>query len=163
MKALSSPKDFWAGFIYVAVGLAALWFGAEFRLGSAGRMGPGYFPKVLAVLLVGIGVLSLVRSFLAEGEPITTIAWKPLVAILAACALFGFALPRVGLPVALLLLCVGSAAASREFRFEGVATAGLTALIAFCSIVFVKGLGVPMPLLGSWLEPFFSDGFPWLK
>lgn len=163
MKAISSPKDFWAGLIYIAVGAAALWLGAEYRMGSAGRMGPGYFPKVLAVLLVGIGLISLTRAFLAKGEGIGAIAWKPLLIVLASCVLFGLALPRLGLGVALLLLCLGSATASRDFRFDPLATAGLIALIAFCAAVFVKGLGVPMPLLGTWLEPVLGDALPWLR
>jgi len=163
LKIIYSPKDFGAGAIYVGVGAAALWIGAEYRVGSAGRMGPGYFPKVLASLLIGIGLIAIVRAFIARGEPITEPAWKPLLIILASCALFGLALPRIGLPLALLLLCLGSATASREFRLEPLAMLGLLALITFCALVFVKGLGVPMPLLGSWLEPTLGDALPWLR
>lgn len=163
MKLVSSPKDLWSGLIYVAAGAAALWLGADYRMGSAGRMGPGYFPTVLAILLLCIGSVALVRGFLVKGLPIGILAVKQLLFVLGSCALFGFALPRVGLPVALLLLCLGSAMASREFRFDPVAAIGLLALIVFCAVVFVKGLGVPMPLLGSWLEPLFGDALPWLR
>ncbi len=163
MKAISSPKDFWAGLIYVTVGLAALWIGAEYRIGSAGRMGPGYFPRALAIILIGIGAIAMARAFFAKGEPVGYIAWKPFFIILASCALFAFALPRVGFMIALLLLCLGSATASRDFRFEPLAAFGLVALIALCALVFVKGLGVPMPLLGYWLEPILGDAMPWLR
>jgi hypothetical protein len=163
MKAIPSPKDFWAGVIYVGTGLAALWLGSEYRMGSAGRMGPGYFPRVLAVLLLCIGIVALVRAFVAKGSPIGMTAWKPLLIVLVSCALFGLALPRLGLGAALFLLCFGSAMASREFRFDPFALAGLLGLIVFCAVVFVKGLGVPMPLLGSWLEPVLGDTLPWLR
>jgi hypothetical protein len=163
MTRLSSPKEFWAGLIYISVGAAALWFGSEYRMGTAGRMGPGYFPKVLAWLLVGIGVIAIARAFVLKGAPVTAIAWKALAIILASCALFGLLLPRMGLGVALLALCLGSASASREFRFDPLALVGLLGLITACALVFVKGLGVPMPLLGSWLEPHLGDLLPWLR
>jgi hypothetical protein len=158
---ISSPKDFWAGLIYVAIGGAALWIGQNYRIGTAGRMGPGYFPLALAALLVGIGAISLARSFVAKGEPITNIIWQPMALILGANALFGLLLPRAGVVVALLTLCLVSAAASKEFRFDLKATGGLVALVVFCVLIFVKGLGVPMPILGSWFEPFVSA--PWLR
>ncbi len=160
---ISAPKDFWAGLIYVAFGAFMLWYGADYRMGTAGRMGPGYFPKVLAGLLIGFGVISLVRGFIAKGEPIGAIGWKPLFLILLACALFAVLLPPLGLIVALLVLVLVSAAASKEFAFDLKATAGLVALLAFCVVVFVKGLGVPMPIVGRWLEPFASVYLPWLR
>ena len=160
---IKAPKDFWTGVIYIALGAAALWFGAEYQMGTAGRMGPGYFPKVLASILVALGAISLVRSFLTNGEPVTAVAVKPLVLILAACALFSFLLPTMGLGVALLVLCVVSAAASDQFRFDPKVAVGLLALIVVCALVFVKGLGVPIPLLGSALDPVLGPMLPWLR
>lgn len=150
---ISSPKDFWTGLIYIAFGAAAAWIGSGYNMGTAGRMGPGYFPKVLAALLIILGVVSVVRSFISKGEPISDVAFKPLILLLLACALFGFLINRAGLIVALAALVLVSAAASKEFKFDKLALLGLVALIAFCSMVFVKGLGIPMPLLGTWLEP----------
>jgi hypothetical protein len=160
---ISSPKDLWAGLLYIAFGAAALLIGADYKVGTAGRMGPGYFPKALAWLLIGIGVVAMARAFLVKGGPITGIAWKQMGFVLAGTALFGWLLTRAGLIVALLALVLVSAAASREFRFDWRATGGLVLLIAFCALVFVKGLGVPMPLLGTWLEPWLGAALPWLK
>jgi Tripartite tricarboxylate transporter TctB family len=160
---IKAPKDFWTGVIYLAVGAATLWLGADYRMGTASRMGPGYFPTVLAWILVAIGAISFVRSFLARGEPITAVAVMPLLLILTACALFGLLVPRLGLGVALLALCVVSAAASKQFRFDPWIAAGLLAVIVACALVFVKGLGVPLPLLGSWLDPVLGPIFPWLR
>ena len=160
---IRAPKDFWAGLIYIAFGVAALWIGADYKMGTAGRMGPGYFPKVLAALLVGLGMLALIRSFVSAGEPVSTVVVKPMLLILLGCVLFGAALQPLGLIVALLLLCLVSAAGSEKFAFDWKATAGLIVLIAFCALVFVKGLGVPMPLIGSWLEPVVGPLLPWLR
>jgi len=160
---VKGPKDFWTGLIYVMVGIAALWFGSEYPMGTAGRMGPGYFPKVLAVILLLLGIASLVRSFLVEGPPVSGLAFTPLLLVLGACALFGFIIPRLGLAAGLVVLCVMSAAASDQFRFDPKIALGLVGLIIVCGLVFVKGLGVPIPLLGTWLEPTLGPIFPWLR
>jgi hypothetical protein len=148
--AIKNPKDFWTGVLYVAFGGAAFWIARDYGMGTASRMGPGYFPLVLSALLMLFGVISLVRSFIVPGEAIGKLALKAGALIIGATAVFGFLLPRAGLIVALLALVLISASASPKFRFEWKALAGLVALIAFCALVFVKGLGVPMPLLGSW-------------
>jgi hypothetical protein len=147
-----SQKDFAAGLLYIAFGGAALWIGRKYPMGTAGRMGPGYFPIALAGFLLLIGTVSTVRSFLKDGPAIEGIAWKPLLLVLAATASFGFLINPAGLVIALIVLVLMSAAASAKFRFDWRASLGLVALVAFCSLVFVKGLGVPLPLIGSWFE-----------
>jgi hypothetical protein len=112
-------------------------------------MGPGYFPTVLGAFLMLLGAVAIVRSFLRAGEPVGGIAWKPLTLVISATVLFGFLLPLAGLVIALFALVLVSAAASRHFRLELRAALGLAALVAGCALVFVKLLGVPMPLLGS--------------
>lgn len=160
---VAGPRDVWAGVIYIALGGVMFWVALGYRLGTAGRMGPGYFPRVLALILVAIGVVALVRGLVVRGEKISGIAWGPLVLILSSCALFGVLLERAGLVVALAALVFVSASASREFRFDWKLSLGLVALIAFCVLAFVKGLGVPMPIVGSWLEPLAGPLMPWLQ
>lgn len=160
-RLVRAPKDFWAGAICVGIGLAAMWVGQDYKFGTASRMGPGYFPMVLASLLAGLGAISIIRSFVAPGEAISVIHWRPMLLILVAAALFGFLLPRAGVVIALLVLAVVSAAASKQFRFDWKASLGLIGLIAVCVLVFVKGLGVPMPMTGTWLQPYVS--VPWLR
>lgn len=150
MTAIRSPKDFWTGVVYVAFGGAAFWIAREYGLGTASRMGPGYFPMVLSSLLMLFGVIAIVRSLIVPGEAIGKWAIKAGVLILGATVLFGFLLPRAGLVIALLVLVLMCASASEKFSFDMKAIAGLVGLVAFCVLVFVKGLGVPMPLLGSW-------------
>jgi Tripartite tricarboxylate transporter TctB family len=146
-----SPKDFGAGLVYVAFGVAAVWIGRDYPFGTGARMGPGYFPSVLGGLLVLFGLAAVVRSFLQPGESIGTVAWKPLFLVVAATVAFAFLLPRIGLPVSLVILVLVSAAASERFRFDWRPALGLVALVAFCTLVFVTALGVPLPLFGTWL------------
>ena len=85
-----------------------------------------------------------------SGEPVEPFAWKPIVLVIGAVFAFGLLISTAGLIVAMLVMVLMSAAASEKFSFDWKATLGLAALIAFCSLVFVKGLGVPLPLYGSW-------------
>ena len=150
MRSIRNPKDFYAGLIYIAFALAGILIGRNYSFGTAGRMGPGYFPVVLSCVLLAFGVASVVRSFVRPGEPIGGFAWKPALLVLGATALFGALIETAGLPIAMIALVLVSAAASAKFRFEWGATLGLIGLVVFCSLVFVWGLGVPMPLRGSW-------------
>ena len=149
---IRSPKDFWAGLLYAGFGSTAIVLARDYGWGSSSRMGPGYFPTVLGSLLLLIGVASFVRSFIARGEPIGGIAWKGLILVTAGTLLFGFLLRPAGLVPALLALILVSAAASVKFRFDWKAMGLMLVLVAFCSLVFVKGLGLPVPLLGSWFS-----------
>jgi len=159
---VKGPRDVAAGLIYLAFGGLMFHAALGYRLGTAGRMGPGYFPRLLALVLIGLGLIALVRGFIVAGEKIEAVKWKSLTLVLASTALFGFLLERLGLALALIALVLVAAAASKEFRFEWKALAGVVALAAFCTLVFVKGLGVPMPVSGPWLEPFASF-LPWLR
>jgi hypothetical protein len=149
--AIRNPRDFWAGAIYLMLAIAVVWIGRSYAAGSAERMGPGYFPTALGTLLGFIGVISVGRSFLRPGEPIGAFAWRPLILVLGAIVLFGLLLPTAGVLIALPCLIVVGALASRQSRLDFKSAAALIGVVAFCVLVFVKGLGVPMPLLGSWL------------
>lgn len=147
---IKGPKDFWTGALYCFIGAAALYMARDFGMGTAARMGPGYFPTILGGLLVLFGAVSVVRAFVRVGEPIGAIAWKPIFLITGGTVCFAFLLRTAGLPIALLALLLISASGSSKFKFDWRATLAMFALVLFCALVFVKGLGVPMPLLGRW-------------
>jgi len=147
---IRAPKDFWAGLLYGGVGAAAVIIARDYSWGRGGRMGPGYFPTILGALLLLIGIASLLRSFVARGEPLGPIAWKGAALVTGATVLFGFLLRPAGLVPALAVLIFSSAAASSRFKLDWRALALMLALIAFCALVFVKGLGLPLPLVGPW-------------
>jgi hypothetical protein len=145
-----SEKDLWAGLLYLGFGLSAVVIARDYGMGTALKMGPGYFPTVLGALLVLIGILAVIRSFVVRDAPIGAFAIKGLVLIVGSVLVFGLLVRGAGLAVALPVLVVMSAFASIHFRWKPaiLLAAGLT---VFCVLVFLKGLGVPLPVVGSWL------------
>ena len=99
---------------------------------------------------MGIGVISVIRSFFVAGAPIGAFAFKGLVLVSVSVLVFGFIVRGAGLAVAIPLLIIISALASSRFRWRPtlIMAAGLT---IFCVLVFVKGLGIPLPIIGPWL------------
>jgi hypothetical protein len=150
--AVARRKDFWTGVIYIAIGLSAFLIARNYALGSAARMGPGYFPTAVALLLTALGIAIVVRSFFRAGEFVGHFAWKPMLLVLGSIVAFGILINRAGLVLAALVLVLGCAAASERFRLGWLPVLGMAALIAFCVIVFVIGMGIPMPLIGPWFS-----------
>jgi putative tricarboxylic transport membrane protein len=145
-----NPRDFWSGLIFGTVGLATVFFGRESAIGTATKMGPGYFPTVLGMLLALIGLGLVVRSFLTRAEPIHGFAFRPLILVLGATLLFGLVVRGMGMPLSVILLVLVSAAASRLVMW-GPALALALGLAGASSLIFIKLLGLPIPLLGRWL------------
>jgi hypothetical protein len=145
-----NPKDFWTGLLYIFFGVSAVVIARDYPMGTAFRMGPAYFPTILGALLALIGAISVMRSFVTTGTPIGGFTFKGLFLVTLSVVVFGFLVRQVGLALALPLLVVVSASASARFRWQAalIMAAGLT---IFCALVFVKGLGVPLPILGPWL------------
>jgi putative tricarboxylic transport membrane protein len=142
-------KDFWAGIIYVAFGSAVIFIAREYGMGTGTKMGPAYFPTVLSCLLILIGIISLIRSFVLPGTPISALTLKGLTLVVVSIFLFGFIIRGAGLIIALPLLVIASSYASRQFRLRS-ALALAAGLTLFCILIFLKGLGVPLPIVGSW-------------
>ncbi|HWT70660.1 MAG TPA: tripartite tricarboxylate transporter TctB family protein [Oxalicibacterium sp.] len=143
------PKDFWTGIIFLIVGLAAVIIGRNYPMGTAGRMGPAYFPTVLGGLLALIGLAAAIRSFLHDGEPIGKFALKETALIIGAVLLFGFLIRGGGMIVAVIAIVLLSARASCKFKWRYSVPLAV-GLAAFAVLVFVKLLGLPIPILGPW-------------
>jgi len=144
-----NAKDFWTGLIYLFVGSGALIISRDYDMGTAVKMGPAYFPTLLSVLLMVIGIISVLRSFFKSGSPIGVVAWKGLVLIVASTLLFGMIVRGAGLLLALPPLVIVSASASARFSWK-TSLAEAAGITVFCIVIFLKGLGVPLPILGSW-------------
>jgi putative tricarboxylic transport membrane protein len=114
-------------------------------------MGPAYFPVVLSLVLIAIGLATMTRALLVAGPPIRDFAVKSLALVTASVVLFGLIVQGAGLAVATAVLVLASAPASRSFRLLPTLLLAL-ALAAFCTLVFATGLGLPFPALGSWLR-----------
>ncbi len=154
---IKSTKEFGSALLYGALGIAGFVIATDDGFGTAGRMGPGYFPRIISGLLILVALVSLLRSFRLDGEPVSPVNWKGLLLVTASVCLFGLLLTGAGLPVALTVLLLVSALASDHFALSVRSLAALVALVAVCTLVFVKGLGVPMPLTGSWLSLLFAS------
>ena len=151
MLRIRSPKNFWAGLLYAGFGAVAVTLAREYGMGSGSRMGPAYFPTVLGTLLLLIGLASVARSMVADGEPLGAIAWKALLLVTGGTVLFGLLLRPAGLVSASAVLILVSAAASVKFRFDVRAIGLLLLLLVFCALVFVEALGLRVTLFGAWL------------
>lgn len=152
MPMIRNQKDFGAGLLYIAFGAVGFYIARDYGMGQASRMGPGYFPTVLSVMLMGFGLAAVIRSFLSKQDAqVGKFAWKAALFICGSTVLFGLLLAPAGLVIALVVLCLVSASASVYFKLEWKAAGLLVVLVTFCALVFAKGLGVPMPLFGTWL------------
>ncbi len=136
--------------MFLLFGLAAIIIGQDYPMGTAGKMGPAYFPIILASMLMVVGAIGVVRSFLVDGVPIEKFYVKELAIVLVAVLLFGILIRGAGLVPAVILLIMLSAYASPQFKL-GQNLLLAIGLAAFSVVVFVKLLGLPMPILGPWL------------
>jgi Tripartite tricarboxylate transporter TctB family len=149
---LRNGQDFWAGLIYVAFGVSAVMIARNYSMGSAFRMGPGAFPMGLGLLLSLIGLISLSRAFLRPSSPLGPWAWKGLLLVIGATLVFGAMVRGAGVVIALPVLVFLSAVASARCRWRA-SLALAVGLTIFCIVVFLKGLGIPLPLFGTWFGP----------
>ena len=146
MAVVRSPKDFYAGLLFIAFGIAALVIGSNYTLGSAARMGPGYFPRLLGILLVVLGALLSLRALRLQGSPIPAWRWRPTLVVLASVVIFGLILNFAGLVLSTIVLIIMASAASHEFR-PREATISAVFLAALCVGIFVIGLKMQ---IGIW-------------
>lgn len=144
MSVIRNPKDFWAGILFIAFGLAAVIIARDYAMGTAGRMGPGYFPRGLGSILIILGLVLSVRALRLRGAKIQFGSFKPLLIVLGSVLVFGLAAPKLGLIVATILLIVISSAASHEFRWKEAVISSLI-LAAFTLAAFVYGLKLQLP------------------
>jgi hypothetical protein len=101
---IKSQRDFFAGLMFTVVGIAFAWGATTYSVGTGARMGPGYFPLMLGILLGVLGVIVIFTALTIEtvdGEPVGKMAWRPLAFIIGSNLIFGIllgGLPSIGLP-----------------------------------------------------------------
>jgi hypothetical protein len=145
MKIVRHPKDFVAGVLFAAAGAAAIVIGVNYPLGTAARMGPGYFPRILGILLIVLGSALALRALKLQGAPIPRWHWKPTIIVLGSVVLFGAIVNSVGLALSTVILIVLASAASPEFRPKESVVSGI-ALAVLSISVFVIGLKLQLPI-----------------
>jgi hypothetical protein len=146
-----SAKDVLAGLIFVGFGLAFAIGALAYDVGDPVRMGPGFFPLVVGVLLAVLGALiAVTRSTVADEEPLTAPPWRAAGLILAALVVFGLTVRGLGLVPSIFVTALLASLASRDTRpWAAVLLAvGLTALSI---AIFVFALSLRLPLFGPWI------------
>ncbi len=145
MKRILSIRDFWAGALLCAVALLFLLDGVRYRFGSPAEMGPGFFPRVLSLLLLVIGVVVMLRAVRSDAAALDKLHLRPLALVCAALLVFAATLTTLGLVAAALCVVVLSTfAGGRSAWWEIVLLA--VGLSVFSAILFVYALGQPIPV-----------------
>ena len=158
---IKSQKDFFAGLMFMGVGAAFAWGATTYNVGTGARMGPGYFPLLLGILLTVIGAAVTFFSITVEtqdGEKIGSWAWKQLFFVIGANLLFGVLLaglpslgvPAMGLIVAIYGLAFVASLAGTHFHFKGVFILA-TILAAGSYAAFIWGLNLQFPVWPSFI------------
>jgi hypothetical protein len=145
---IKSQRDFWSGLMFVVVGVVFAVGATNYSMGSSARPGPGYFPLILSVLMAILGGFVLFKSLTIEvegGDPIGHVAWRPLLVIVAAIAVFGLALPRLGLVITVPILILMTSLAGDEFKWKGVLATAVVLTVGSWAI-FVLGLKLVIPM-----------------
>lgn len=159
--AIASQKDFVSGLMFMVVGGSFAWGAVDYEIGEAARMGPGYFPFALGILLVILGALVTFGAFKGGppgGDKIGAIAWRPLFFILGANLLFGALLvgiPSIGLPAFGLIVAIFGLVIMAGYAREGAKLKEsliLATILAVGSwLAFVKLLSLQFPVLPWFL------------
>ena len=143
---ITSPRNFWAGLMFLAFGLFfAIWAATNYQMGTAVRMGPAYFPAVLGGLLALLGLVVLSMSLTVRGPSVDKFHFRPLLLILVGNIAYGYLMKPLGLVLATGVLVFISAFGGHEFKWKEV-TLLYIFLTLFSVLVFVKGLTLPFPL-----------------
>lgn len=150
---IRNQRDFGAGIMFILIGIFFAVIATEYRMGTAAKMGPGYFPFWLGVLMALIGLIVLLNSFSkrATEEKMPHWNFKIILWITGSVILFGILLPTMGFFVAIFALVFVSASVSHEFGWKGTLL-NAAVLMVFTYLAFVVGLGLTFPLWPAFMN-----------
>ena len=139
--------------MYMLIGLFFTYVATFYPMGTPAKMGPGYFPFWLGIVMTVLGLFILIKSLSAKAaiEKIPPFNWKVIGLITGSVVLYGLLLPTMGFIVAVFVLVFMSASASHEFHWKGTLV-NATFLIVFTYSVFVLGLNLQFPLFPAFLQ-----------
>lgn len=141
-----------AGILFIAFGVLFGFQAFGLEVGTAFKMGPGYFPLLLSGILVLLGLLIVASAINKAGDAVGSYAWRGMLFILPAPVFFGLTVRGLGLVPAIFLATIIAAMASLRMRLHAALLLAV-ALTIFSTLVFSYGLGLPFPRFGPWL-PF---------
>jgi hypothetical protein len=149
---IRNHRDFWAGVLFIVTGVLFMILSRQYQMGTAAKMGPGYFPTILGGLMAVLGLMILVPSLSKRGPEVRVnrIDLKSIALILIAVAVYAATLPKLGFIVSLFLLIMIASYASHEFNLK-TSLISAVVLLGFSYLVFVKGLELQFPFLPIFL------------
>ncbi|TAJ37700.1 MAG: tripartite tricarboxylate transporter TctB family protein [Reyranella sp.] len=143
-------KDFLSGAMFIAFGLLALYYGQNLAIGTTVRMGPGYVPRMLALIMMGLGAVICLVALVSGAEPVEKPKWKPITLVTIGIICFALLFERAGLLPALVVLIAISSLGGEEFKLTEV-IANMVVLAIVCTVVFKIGLGMNISIVrGVW-------------
>ncbi|WP_114690046.1 tripartite tricarboxylate transporter TctB family protein [Polynucleobacter necessarius] len=150
---IRNQRDFGAGVMYMVIGLFFAIMATQYPMGTAAKMGPGYFPFYVGILMFLLGILVAVKALGSKAaiESIPKFNWRIIAQITGAVVLYGLLLPRLGFLIAVVVLVFVAASASREFTWKGTLI-NAAFLVTLTYSVFVFGLNLQFPILPVFLE-----------
>jgi hypothetical protein len=153
---IKSQKDFFAGLMFLALGVAFAWGATNYTIGEGARMGPGYFPLVLGILLSVIGIFIVFEAMVVEtedGEKVGKFAWKPLFFIIGSNIVFGICIggiPKIGIPAMGLIVgiyaltFIASMAGEEHKNKEVIFLATFLAILSYLAFIVLLKLQFPV-------------------
>jgi hypothetical protein len=150
---IKSQRDFWSGLMFLVVGVVFAVGARNYSLGTSARPGPGYFPLMLSVIMAILGAVVLFKSLTIEtegGDPVGHIAWKPLIIIVGAIAVFGATITWLGMIISIPILIGISSLAGDEFHWRDVLINAVVLTIASW-LIFIVGLKLTIPMWPSFI------------
>ena len=149
---IRNKRDFWAGVMFGLTGVLFIALSAQYQLGTAAKMGPGYFPTTLGGLMTALGVL-IAWGSTAKSNPVTDltkVGWREIFLLLGGVAAFAFLLPKLGMVISIVVLVSIAAIASHEFSKRDTALS-IVVLLILSYVVFVWGLELQFPVWPPFL------------
>lgn len=148
---IKNPQDFWCGLLFLALGALAIYLSRDYEMGTALRMGPGYFPTWLGGILMGFGMVIGGLAFRIQSEDAQSLelaswAWRPWLVLTATLVLFAVLMQAdFGFVPSLVVLIIGCALAHKDVHWRETILLSI-AVTAGAVAIFSYGLGMPYPL-----------------
>ena len=144
MFRVKAPRDFGSAVVIMLIGIAGLYFGKDLTYGTAGRMGPGYFPFLLSMIIIALGAGIGVKSLFVEGPPIDAPVIRPMAFVLVSIIVFGYLMDYIGLFLTAIVITFIAAYARRNVKIVETAIFAV-GLSLGTVLIFVYGVGQPLP------------------
>jgi putative tricarboxylic transport membrane protein len=147
---IKNPKDFFAGILFIGIAVVFAFQLRQLPIGSAFRMGPGYFPLVLAALLGALGLVIMIGGLRGKGEPISRVPWRGVLLVVLPVIFFGLTLKGLGLVPSLAITVFATTLASVHWNLR-TALINTAVLTVGGWLIFIKALGLPISTFGPWV------------